>query len=390
MENPEKSIFHIDLNAFFAACEVIKNPELKGKPIVVGGSSRRSVVSTASYEARKYGIHSAMSVYEAKKLCPNVTIVSVHGELYREYSQKFFSVLREYTDIIEVASVDEAYLDVTDLCAGKDSVKIASKIQLDVKKRTQLECSIGIAENRFLAKMASNMKKPMGITYLNKGNLKKLLWPLAIGKMHGIGKKTAPKLTEIGINTIGDLARYEDIPRLKKILGKNTENFLKKTYGISNDEIVPNRYADSSSIGNERTFESDLLEESIILKEFKKISNKVCERVINKKLIAKTISIKIRYNDFKTINRSNTINKPTNEEDIVYNIVCDLFDNSWNGKPIRLIGVTLSNLVEKSDYKEQLDLFTYHIHKSDEPIIRVINEIREKYGDKIIKKGFKK
>ena len=207
-----KIIMHIDLNAFFATAEVIKDPSLEGKPLIVAGSSRRGIVSTASYEARKYGIHSAMPTYQAQRLCPGVIIRGGDFELYHRLSNKFFNYVRNYTNIIEIASIDECYADMSECMKDvKDPVEYLKNLQNDLYEKTKLKCSIGLAPNKFLAKMASDMKKPMGITIIRKKDVKKILWPIKIKDMYGVGKKTFPRLERLGIKTIGDLVRTESL-----------------------------------------------------------------------------------------------------------------------------------------------------------------------------------
>ena len=197
-------IFHIDLNAFFASAEISQNPQLVGKPIVVCRESRRSIITTASYEARKYGIHSAMPLFQAKKLCPQLITVPPHFALYKTLSQEFFQIISTFSKKLEVASIDECYVDMTEYIQEHhlQPYQVAQNIQKKVYNTLNLQCSIGIAPNKFLAKMASDMKKPMGITILTKRNFKEKLWHLPVGQMHGIGKKTVPKLEQHGIYTM--------------------------------------------------------------------------------------------------------------------------------------------------------------------------------------------
>ena len=213
-------IFHIDLNAFYASAEISRNPSLKGKPVVISGKSKRSIITTASYEARKYGIHSAMPLFQAKQLCKDLIILPADFELYHRLSNEFFTIIASYSEILEVASIDECYLDVTAIIQEKKihPVVLAKDIQTKVYEQLNLQCSIGISPNKFLAKMASDMKKPMGITVLTRNNLKEVMWPLDIKDMFGIGKKTQPKLRAVGINTIGDLADYKNYDNYRVFL----------------------------------------------------------------------------------------------------------------------------------------------------------------------------
>ena len=203
-----KVIFHIDMNCFFVSCEVAENPELKGQNVAVGhvGLDRKGMILAASYEAKAYGIKTTMPIFEAERLCPNLILINPNHELYQEYSRKFFSYFSKITPLVEPASIDEGYLDVTDVCGPNEYVDLAKKIQDDILNLYGLPCSIGIAPNKFLAKMASDMKKPLGITVLRKRDIKELMWPLPIEDLFGAGKKTCAMLREINIKTIGDFA----------------------------------------------------------------------------------------------------------------------------------------------------------------------------------------
>ena len=212
MDKLPRIIFHIDMNAFFASCEMAVDESLRGKPIVVGHPDPldRGIIVSPSYEARKYGVHAPMIVREAKKLCPMLIVIPGHYDLYQKYSNLFYEYLLKITPLVEMASIDEAYIDITELNLGPNAIDLAKKIQDDMLKKYKLPCSIGIAPNKFLAKMASDMKKPLGITILRKREIDKMLWPLPIKDMMWIGKKTAPRLESIGIKTIGDIVKEEN------------------------------------------------------------------------------------------------------------------------------------------------------------------------------------
>ena len=223
--------FHIDMNAFFVNAEILLDPSLKGKPVAVSGTTRRSVVSTASYEARAFGVHSAQPIQEAIKLCPDLVIVGGHYQYYRELSEQFMNIVKRYTSEIEQASIDECYADVTEtIMKMARPLDLAVRIQKEILTEIGLPCSIGVGPNMFLAKMASDMKKPMGITVLRIRDVEDKMWPLPIGDMRGVGKKTEPLLLALGIRTIGDLARYKDMAKLDKIFGKNTQFMMKRAH----------------------------------------------------------------------------------------------------------------------------------------------------------------
>lgn len=391
MEKKYRVIFHIDLNAFFASCEMAEDESLRNKPLGIGGTSSRGVLSTANYEARKYGVHSAMSVAEAKRLCPNIILLPGNFDLYHEYSNKFFSLLGEYVDVIEKGSIDEGYIDVTSLSDSKHPLDIAKEIQTRLLKEHNLPVSIGIAPNMFLAKMASDMKKPLGITVLRKRDIEEKLWPLPIEEMYGIGKATYPKLKQIGIRTIGDLVGYENKRKLELVLGNRMDEFLRKANGIDHRQINPNRYIEMKSIGNSQTYKSDLYEYQDVIDKLLRLTKKVVSRLEEDYSVAKTISIQVRYNDFTQINRSYTTEYHTDNMLEIFSVVERLYDENQGDKPIRLLGVSLSNLIDKEDNVRQLNIFEVSkIEEKDEAVLTLIGKINDLYGQKIIKKGAKK
>lgn len=391
MEKKYKVIFHIDLNAFFASCEIAEDPSLKKIPVGIGGSSDRGVLTTANYEARKYGIKSGMSGVEARRLCPNLTILPVNFELYNKYSNIFFDLLHEYTEIIEKGSIDEGYLDMTDDCEEVHPLDIAKEIQDRLLNEHKLPVSIGVAPNMFLAKMASDMKKPLGITVLRKRDLEEKLWPLPIELMFGIGKKTHPNLKLIGINTIGDLANYKDMRKLKLVLGNRTEYFLELANGNDKKIVTPDRHADMKSIGTSSTYLSDIYDYQKALTNLSKLCQKVTNRLIKDESVTKTISIQVKYNDFTQINRSFTLDFYTDNFYEIYNVVERLFDDNQSDLPIRLLGVSLSNLIPSENNVKQINIFDVPKEATkEETVLRLINNINETYGNKLIKKGIKK
>ena len=381
-----KIIMHIDLNCFFARAQVIKEPELEGKPLIIAGTTRRGIVSTASYEARKFGINSAMPTYMALRLCPNVIIRNCDFNLYHELSQKFFSYIKKYTDIIEIASIDECYADMTEVMKDcKDPVAFLKNLQDNLFQETKLMCSIGLAPTKFLAKMASDIKKPMGITIIRRKDIKNILWPLPIKDMFGIGKKTYPKLEKIGIKTIGDFA-LDQQEETKKILGKFYYVLKDWAYGKGSDEVIVEAN-DPKSIGNSSTFlfDTDDYEEirSMIYQE----SLDVSKRAEKENKIGYTITIVIKDSDFKTTSKSETIQVPTNSVEDIYNTALKLYDNYFVNKMIRLVGVTLSNLIDKKEFFVQMSFFDMEMHKEKCATKILINELNNKYRKNIFMKA---
>ena len=391
MEKKYRIIFHVDLNAFFATCEMAEDEKLVNIPLGVGGSKERGVLTTANYVARKFGVKSGMNSIEAKRLCPNILILPVNFDLYRKYSEIFFSLLSEYSDVIEKGSIDEGYLDMTDLSEEVHPIEIAEEIQKRLYQEYKLPVSIGIAPNMFLAKMASDILKPLGITVLRKRDIEKILWPLPIEDMFGIGKKTYPNLKLIGINTIGDLVNYKDEKKLKLVLGNRVKEFIDKAKGFDDRAVDPNRYVEFKSIGNSQTYSTDINDYQETLIKFVSLSKKVVGRLKADESVAKTINIQIRYNDFSQINRSNTLEFYTDNFFEIYQVVEELFDANQSDLPIRLLGVSVSNLKPNSSNFRQINIFTADKTSSkEEKVIHILDNINETYGSKIIKKGIKK
>jgi len=351
-----KVIFHIDLNAFFANAEILKNPSLQGKPVVVAGFSKRSVISTASYEARKYGIHSAMPLFQAYELCSDLVVVKGDYKWYEECSRKFIQFIKTYSPFVEVASIDECYVDMTNTIKHYSRpLDLAWEIQSGLKDKLGLSCSIGIAPNKFLAKMASDMRKPMGITVLRKQELKTKLWPLSIKEMYGIGKKTAPLLIEKGIETIGDLANPENESFICDFLGKNGPYLIKNARGQGSDELT---FSNSvQSISQSTTINHDVEEYSEIKNILKILTKSLCERAQKENIKGKLVSVSIRYYDFRNVIRSTNVNMYINDFNSVFEQVMILFDQHYESIPIRHLGVGLGSLISSTHPIQQLNLF---------------------------------
>ncbi|MCK5387939.1 MAG: DNA polymerase IV [Candidatus Izimaplasma sp.] len=391
MEKKYRIIFHIDLNAFFASCEMAEDAKLLKIPLGIGGRRERGVLTTANYVARKFGVKSGMNSIEAKRLCPKLLILPVNFDLYHKYSKIFFDLLSEYSDSIEKGSIDEGYLDMTDLSDEVHPLDIAKEIQERLYKEHKLPVSIGIAPNLFLAKMASDMKKPLGITVLRKRDVEEKLWPLPIEDMYGIGKKTYPNLKLIGINTIGELVNYQNIKKLKLVLGNRTEEFVAKGRGIDNKIVDPHRHVESKSIGTSSTYSTDIHEYQDVLAKLVLLTKNVVNRLIDDDSIIKTISIQVRYNDFSQINRSKTLDFYTDNFYEIYQVVEQLYDDNQGDLPIRLLGVSLANIKDNINNFRQIDIFSVSKEKSkEERVLNMLNNINEAYGSSIIEKGVKK
>lgn len=391
MEKKYRIIFHVDLNAFFASCEMAQDESLTKVPLGIGGRTDRGVLTTANYIARKDGIRSGMSVVEAKRLCPKLVILPVNFALYQKYSEIFFELLSEYTDIIEKGSIDEGYMEMTDYCDDRHPLDIAEEIQTRLVNEHNLPVSIGVAPNMFLAKMASDMKKPLGITVLRKRDIETILWPVKIEEMYGIGKKTYPNLHLLGINTIGDLVKFKDHKKLGLVLGNRVQEFIDKAMGIENKIVNPDRYVDMKSIGNSSTYSRDVFEYAEALEKITVLTKKVVERLHKDESVAKTISIQVRYNDFTQINRSKTLEYHTENFYDVFETVERLFDDNQSDKPIRLLGVSVSNLIDSDNNFRQLNIFKIPDNAiKEESVIKLLESINQNYDKKLIGKGFKK
>lgn len=381
-----KIIFHIDMNMFFCSVACIKNPSLKGKAFAIGrANTTKGVISTASYEARKYGIHSAMSLTEAFRIKPDLIIVEPDVELIKHYHYKFINLIRSYSTLVEVASVDECYADMTQMSKVKHPLNIAHEIQKKLVKDYHLPCSIGIGPTLFLAKMASDMKKPLGITTIRKRDKESILYPLSVKEIFGIGKKTYPKLIENGIKTIKDFENKDNYDKIISLVGNNTYTYvINAINGRTSNKIEPDRYSKSESISESQTYDSPLVNEDDILKELKKMTRNLLDKIISKNLMTKTISITLRNKAFKTITRSKTIEYTTDFLDI-YNVVCDLFEDNYAHEALRLVGVGLSNLKDKKEVlMEEYNLFTYEeILKKENKLEKLVSKLKEEFGDSI-------
>lgn len=376
------------MNSFYASVEQSYDPTLKGKAIAIAGNpkERRGILVTCSYEARARGVYTTMSVWEAKRKCPELILLPPNFERYRIASKAMFDLLRSYTHLVEPVSIDEGYMDLTFIDHPLSSVDIANEIQQRLLTELDLPCSIGIAPNKFLAKTASNLKKPMGITILRKRDIDKMLWPLPVLDMHGVGESTATKLNSIKMYTIGDIAKAEE-GLLKEALGKNGSRLKNRANGIDNREVDPDSVYETKSVGNSTTLPSDETD----LKELKKVifrlSEKVASRLEAKRLAGPTISIQIRNSDWKNSSRSQTFQNLLYEKERISEVAWTLFAKNWDGEPIRLLGVTVSNVVDRVDVTEQLSIYNFEEHAKQEPILKLVESLQTKFGKEMITRG---
>lgn len=368
-------ILHVDLNAFFVRCEEIVNPNLIGKPVIIGHAGRGGVVSTCSYEARKYGIHSGMPTFMATKLYPKVLIIPGNYTLYSKKSKEFISFVTKYTPLVEQASIDECYLDMTkQLKDVKDPLTYLKNMQNSLLKETGLKCSIGVGPSKFLAKMGSDLKKPMGITIIHRRDIDKIIYPLPIESFYGIGKKTSPKLRELGINTIGDLAMLinNEDSQVKKIFGKMYYTIKDWINGYGSDKVDTEDF-DPKSIGNSTTFSYNTNSFDVIKNYIMMLSKEVAERSQKANKVGDSVQLVLKDSDMKVISRSKKIENPTNDYNKILEVALKLLEkNLKSDKQYRLAGVTLQNLVDRDDVVEQLSIFDNY------------EEIKEKYATKLL------
>lgn len=371
-------ILHVDMNAFYASCHQAKDPDLKGKPIMVAGDpkKRSGIILTASYEARRCGVKTAMPNWQARKLCPQAIFIKPDYDLYVRTSQKVMNILKRFSPRVEVFSIDEAWLDVAgcERLFG-DSVTIAYKIQDVIAEELDLLCSIGVSCNKLLAKMASDMRKPNAITVLSAEDVSKVLWPLPVDELFGVGRRMTKRLGHMNIKTIGDLAEVpEDL--LKNAFGLNGRYLHLWSNGIDDAPVDPHAMDDAKSMGHSITLPKNVTSfdeaETVILS----LSEQVGRRIRRENYMGRTVTLTLRDAAFGTITRSVTISYTNSTEDI-YNSAKRLLNSNWDGKtPLRLLGVSLSQLAKEF---EQISLFNSDEKKRK--LNRVMDDIKDRFGD---------
>lgn len=375
-------IMHVDMDAFFASVEQRDDPALQGKPVIVGGKSRRSVVATASYEARAFGVHSAMPLSQAKRLCPHGCFVAPRFEVYREASDAIHQVMLHYADAYEPISLDEAFLDISGMGNQYPTLgAIGRAIKEEIRSAVHLTASVGIAPNKFLAKMASDMKKPDGLCIIPYGREREVLAPLPVRRLWGVGEVTEKKLLAAGFRTIADI---QEAPpeKLSALLGNQGTLLKDLSFGIDDRPVVSSRQV--KSIGDESTYEYDLTDRQKIDREIAIHSDIVAQRLRRHDLAARTISLKIRFASFKTIMRSLSLEEGTNLQETIDSTCQTLLSRIPLTEGIRLIGVTASNLGAPLSIPS---LFSDAEDKRSRAA-KAMDSIQEKYGKKALRKGF--
>jgi DNA polymerase IV len=354
-----RKIIHVDMDAFFAAVEIRDHPELKGKPVIVGGDpNSRGVVSTCSYEARKFGVHSAMASSLARRLCPQGIFVHSNFGAYREASRIIREVFYEYTDLVETASLDEAYMDVTvNKMNNPSATIIAREIKQKILERTKLTCSAGVSYNMFLAKIASELEKPDGLVVIRPEDAETVLEKLEIGKFYGIGKVTEKKMLELGIKNGADLKAWE-VKDLIQYFGKTGYYYYNIVRGIDNRQVTPERL--SKSIGHETTFDKDLDNFPEMVTVLEELALEIEKRMKKEGAKGKTTTLKLKYEDFQSITRSRSERIATDDAKHIFKTVRDLLIQTNPSQKVRLLGISMSNLVfEDEEESDQLMLEFY-------------------------------
>lgn len=372
-----KVILHIDLNAFFATAESLRHPEWGDEPIIVGGESFRGVVSTCSYSARAFGVKSAMPIVEAKRLCPKGHFLPCDFPYYAMLSRSFFAYLFKWSQLIEPLSIDEGYIDISKgIKNAADPLAYLHEIQEGLYREIGLKSSLGVAPTKFLAKMGSDMKKPMGITIIRKKDIAKILYPLPVSSFYGIGNKSAAALTKEGILTIGDLAKmiFADEQWGKRRFGKFSEEIRKDLLGQSDDtvDVAP---ADPKSVGHSETFPYDTDDETMIKDKIRELAHRSVIALRNDHKRAKTVVLTVKDSAFHSFTRSLTLPEASEDEATIVKTALGLYENNFLGKELRLVGVSLSSLVDPRKETLQMSLWNYQEYEKLDRTKLLVHEL---------------
>lgn len=374
-------IMHVDMDAFYASVEQRDNPQYRGRPVIVGGLSSRGVVATASYEARKLGVHSAMSIVKAKELCPDGIYLRPRFAVYHAISEQVHEIMHRYTPYIEPLSLDEAFLDVTGLHGRfTGPYALGKAIKDEIWEATGLVASVGVAPNKYLAKLASDIKKPNGLVVVPYGQEAQFVAPLPVKRLWGVGKQMTKRLQAAGFYKIGQLAALPDESALKPIAGNQAKRLYDMARGIDERPVEYERQV--HSIGNELTYEEDLMDPQLIDQEWYFFAHKVAKRLRQQNLKGRTIAIKVRFNDFETLSRQKRIEVPTDNEETLYRVGMMLYNKLNINKPIRLLGLTVSDFAGALG---QTSLFEEETFQED--LARAMDGLEAKFGEGIVMKG---
>jgi len=378
-------ILHIDMDAFYASVEQLDNPWLRGKCVVVGGTSNRGVVSASSYEARRFGVRSAMPIFQARQKCPEAVFIPPRMERYKVVSREIMAILREFSPQVEVVSIDEAYMDIS---GGQrlhgDPEMVALDIKNEIKKKLGLTCSVGVAPGKFLAKVASDLDKPDGLTIIRPDEVHHFIETLPVQKVPGVGKKTFLRLDSMGIKTLGDVKKFPE--KMLDRLGKFGQRLIELACGRDHSTVTP--WSPHKSISSERTLGEDTDDKKLLHKYLLKQSQEIARQLRKANVKAKTITLKLKHADFKQFTRSKTIDTPTQSSETIYRHAVRLLDEYQLTHKIRLIGVGTSGF-QSPDRPVQLNLFD-RINESDktwEKVDRTVETITQRFGRDAIKRG---
>jgi DNA polymerase IV len=379
-------VLHIDMNAFYCSVHEASEPDkYRGKPLAVAGSVelRKGIVVTSSYPARARGVRTGMTVREAQRLCPNLILLKPDFDLYRLYSNRFLEIIGHYSPLVEPVSIDECYVDITGSKPFGTPLEIASEIQRRIREELNLPCSVGVAPNKLLAKVASDMKKPNGLTVLRLRDVPGVLWPRLCNELPGIGSKTAAKLEKLHVRTLGQLAACDE-HLLQERFGVMGSWLKRAANGWDDSPVVPDR-EQAKSVGHTVTLPHDVTDPDEAKKVLLNLSDQVTRRLRRKGLIASTVQITIRRPDMRTFTRSHTLPAMTDDMMQVYKAACELFDRHWpDRKPVRLLGVACQNLHNKKETPQQIDLFDYEEQPRKEKLNQTMDLIRDKFGESAI------
>ena len=378
-----RKILHVDMDAFYASVEERENPDLKGQPVIVGGSSGRGVVAAANYAARKFGVRSAMPVVTARRLCPDLVHLPVRMGLYAHVSHQIRDIFARYTPQIEPLSLDEAFLDVTaSLKLFASAQEIAHAIKQDIRQELDLVASVGVAPNKFIAKIASDINKPDGFVVVDDAGVQAFLDPLPVSRLWGAGKVTVSLFERMGIKTISQLRRQSQA-WLQSHFGQWGEHLWQLANGIDDRPVISESQA--RSISHETTFDEDLVNKQVLSGWLLHLTEQVASRLRGRELIGKTIVLKVRHHDFKTVTRSHSFPVATDNTDQLLQVVKKLFNDYWNGKtPIRLLGMGVSGITSRNENMQQGDLFA---SPSTFKIDRLADTINTRFGAGTLHRG---
>ncbi|UFS69870.1 DNA polymerase IV [Geomonas sp. RF6] len=372
-----RTIMHIDMNAFFASVEQQSNPNLRGKPIAVIGAAKRTVITTCSYEARAFGVKTGMNTWEARQKCPELILVVGNNRKYTYTSTQIVAIMREYTPMVEVFSIDEAFLDVTgSLALFGSAEEIARAIKSRIRERFGLTCSVGIAPNKLLAKLASDMQKPDGLTVIAPDQVRKVLERMPIKELCGIGSKMQQHLAKFGIRTCGELARFP-VDILRKSFGVTGERLHYMALGVDDSPVVPSEEAEEvKSVGHSTTLDHDLTERDDIVRYLLQLAEMVGRRARKYQVAGKTVTLTVRYADFTTFGKQTTLPSHTNNSDEIYRASVKLLDTIVLTQPVRLLGVKISNL---RYHNQQLALFPEEQKKA--ALASAMDDVNNRFGE---------